>query len=250
MKAIIIEDEPFVREDLRRMLNKHSDINIIGEAGSVPQAEKLLKEINPDVVFLDIQLIGGTGFDLVASIHPLTHIIFFTSHDEFAVRAFEVNALDYLLKPVTEERLTQSLDRLRHVAADASAPMEPKEPFNKNDRIFIQSDRKQQFVHVQDLVAVTSMGGNYTLVHINNGTRLPVRRTMKQWEQVLPEKIFFRNHRSSIVNLGYVDSLGQNKAKIWEIQIQHLEKPLEVSRRSLPRIKQLLKTWHTSPISE
>ncbi len=247
MKAIIIDDEPFVREDLKQMLKKHGDVEIIGEAGSVPQAEELLSELTPDVVFLDIQLVGGTGFDLTALIHPLTHIIFFTSHDEFAVRAFEVNALDYLLKPVPEKRLTSALDRLRN-ATTPPTPAPLKEPFNENDRIFIHSSGEQRFVNIRDVVAVTAIGGNYTQVHIKNGTTLTVRRTMKEWEHLLPGTLFCRIHRSGIVNLEYVDSLYQNKIKSWEIRMLDLENPLEVSRRSLSRIKQLLENRHTGGI--
>ena len=113
-KAIIIDDEPFIRHDLREMLSAHKDIEVAGEAGTIAAAKNLLQSSRFDVVFLDIQLRGGSGFDLVPFVHPSAAIIFITAHDEFAVRAFEINALDYLLKPVTTDRLTESLKRLAH----------------------------------------------------------------------------------------------------------------------------------------
>ncbi len=112
LKALLVDDEPFVREDLRQMLLAHKSIEVICEAGTIAQAKKQLAAGRPDVVFLDIQLRGGTGFDLVPLIHKTTKIIFITAYDEYAVRAFEVNALDYILKPVTPERLAESISRL------------------------------------------------------------------------------------------------------------------------------------------
>ena len=111
-KAIIVDDEPFVRDDLRHMLSKHPEIDIVGEAGRVKEAEQLLKKISPDVIFLDIQLRGGSGFDLIPSISPTSNIIFFSAYDEYKDKVSQTQAVDYLLKPVTASRLAASLNKL------------------------------------------------------------------------------------------------------------------------------------------
>ena len=237
MKAIIIDDEPLVREDLRYLLSGHPDIEIIGEAGTVPQAEKLLSGVQPDVVFLDVQLIGGSGFDLVPSIHPSTRIIFFTAYDEYAVRAFEVNALDYLLKPVIESRLADSLDRLRsRIEGRAEAP-QPIETYQRDDQILIRTDKEQRFVPVQAVIAVTSIGGNYSVVHLEDGSRPAVRRTLKQWEDLLPTDLFVRIHRGTIVNLSRIECIRQETDGSCLAFISGIESPFEVSRRTAGRLK-------------
>ncbi len=112
LKTLIVDDEPFVRDDLRHMLGVHETLEVVGEAGTVSGAKKQLLEKDLDVVFLDIQLRGGTGFDLVPFVDETVKIIFITAHDDYAIRAFEVNALDYILKPVTADRLAESVARL------------------------------------------------------------------------------------------------------------------------------------------
>ncbi len=114
--AIIIDDEPFARDDLRYLLLSHPEIEIVGEAGSVKEAEQLLKRIDPDVVFLDIQLRGGSGFDLISSISPVSSIIFFTAYDDYKEKASLSNAVDYLLKPVRADRLGVSMQKLQNRA--------------------------------------------------------------------------------------------------------------------------------------
>jgi two-component system LytT family response regulator len=111
-RAVIIDDEPFVREDLRHMLLKHPQVEVVGEAGSITEAAKLLRQTNPDIVFLDIQLRGGSGFDLVPDILPDSDIIFFSAHDEYEEQINQLNALDYLLKPVSAARLAESLSKV------------------------------------------------------------------------------------------------------------------------------------------
>lgn len=240
MKTVIIDDEPLVRADLRYLLLGHPDIEVIGEAGTVPQAEKLLSKVQPDVVFLDVQLIGGTGFDLVPAIHPATRIIFFTAHDEYAIRAFEVNALDYLLKPVTADRLADSIARLRRRSKGRAAAPQPVKPFQRDDQILVRSDREQRFVPVQAVAAVTSIGGNYTVVHLADGSRPAVRRTMKQWESLLPAERFLRIHRGTIVNLSRINRVVKEKDGSYLAHLSGPTAPFEVSRRTAGRLRKIM----------
>ena len=241
MKSIIIDDEPFVREDLRNMLSAHRDIEIIGETETIDAAVELLSRTDPDVVFLDIQLRGGSGFDLVPFIHPSIDIIFFTAHDEYAVRAFEINALDFLLKPVTADRLAASLDRVRHRSETKGSPPVPMNPYQADDRIFIKTDEEQRFIAVNAVVAITSVGGNYTDLHLEDGTRPLVRRTLKEWEDLLPATQFSRIHRATIINLGRIERITNKKDGSRSVYLSGHERPFEVSRREAPGLKENLK---------
>lgn len=239
-KALIIDDEPFVREDLRQLLFNHPEIEIIGEAGSIEEAGRLVKQVQPDVVFLDVQLRGGSGFDLVPEIPPACPIIFFTAYDQYAVRAFEVNALDYLLKPVTADRLAASLLKLDPTEMYREADASPATIYKTDDQIFIQTAEEQRFIPLKDILTVTAVGGNYTELVQRAGPPLIVRRTLKQWEERLPSQLFFRIHRSVIINLDQIRDLKTEKNGSGTLHIFKIDQPFEVSRRILPRLKELI----------
>jgi DNA-binding LytR/AlgR family response regulator len=240
VKAIIIDDEPMAREDLRRLLAEHPDIRIIGEVGTVPTAEQILTELRADVVFLDIQLLGGTGFDLVPLVPSTTRIIFFTSHDEYAIRAFEINALDYLLKPVSADRLADSLARLRALGKQQPPLPHPAENLRGDDRIFIRTDREQRFVPVLEILAITSAGGNYSFVHLKGDKEYMIRRTIKQWENLLPKNEFLRIHRSTIIRRSSIESARKEKNGTWLAVISGTEKTFAFSKRAAGRLKKIM----------
>ncbi|MDD2672217.1 MAG: response regulator, partial [Syntrophales bacterium] len=143
LKAIIIDDEPLARDDLRGMLAKYPFVKIAGEAADIKESAALLSKTRVDVVFLDVQLRGGSGFDLVPLIPSSAEIVFFTAYDEYAIRAFEVNALDYLLKPVTEERLGASLRRLKDCFRNKVSPSDTLMSLRPDDRMFIKTDTER-----------------------------------------------------------------------------------------------------------
>jgi len=240
IKTIIIEDEPFAAEDLREMLKNHPEIVIIGEAGSVGRARELLKTVTPDLVFLDIQLRGGSGFDLVPDIPTSGDIIFFTSHDRFAVRAFEINALDYLLKPVTEDRLAAAISRVTQKGQSPHHAPGPAEPAAETDRIYIHTDKERRFVAVSAVVAVTSEGGNYTAVNLEDGNRPLVRKTLKEWGNSLPQPMFFRVHRSAIVNTRRLCAVEKRPNGRFVAGFAGMEAPVEIARRHVSHLKKLL----------
>jgi two-component system, LytTR family, response regulator len=240
INTIIIDDEPFAREDLRETLKNHPGVRIIGEAGSVAEAKKLLDTATPDLVFLDIQLWGGSGFDLVPDIPPSADIVFFTAHDRFAVRAFEVNALDYLLKPVTEARLAASIARHKKKGGRPERRPGPAKPLVETDQIYIRTDKERRFVPVNTVVAVLSMGGNYTAVHLADGRRPLVRETLKQWEALLPETLFRRIGRSTIVNTRRLRSVEKQADGRFVAGFDGLETPVEVVRHHAVYLIKLL----------
>jgi len=244
LKAIIIDDEPFVRDDLRGMLAAHSEIEIVGEADTIASAKKLLTTVSFDVVFLDIQLRGGTGFDLVPFIDLAADIIFITAHDEFAVRAFEVNALDYLLKPVTGERLAESLMRLLHKEEKPPEDAGRRGSFKPTDSVFIKTDTGQLFVSLDQITAISSIGGNYAAVYLDNRKKLVARKTLTQWETFLPPSLFTRIHRSTIVNIDFIERIAYEKDGTCMVHLAGRKETFGVSRRLLSSLKNMLKDSH------
>ncbi|MEO8028694.1 MAG: LytTR family DNA-binding domain-containing protein, partial [Bryobacteraceae bacterium] len=187
LTALLIDDERPARSQLRSLLGAHPEVEVAAEADSADAAHAAVQRVRPDVVFLDIQMPRRSGFDFLAETTAKFAVIFVTAHDEFAVRAFEVNALDYLLKPVEPRRLKQAIERI-------GRPREG-ERLGPADRIFTGS----RFVPVSSLMAVVASGA-YSELWLKDGSRVLLTKPMKDWERRLPEA-FKRVHRSTIVNL-------------------------------------------------
>lgn len=231
LRALIIDDEPPAREELTRLLEAHPQVAIVGEAGNVTAARRRLRKPHDyDLVFLDVQLIGGSGFDLVPDVAPTAKIIFFTAHQEHALRAFEVNALDFLLKPATAERLSASLDR-----ADAASEQGPIShgPASKpavDDLLLIRTDEGSRFVDVATIAAIRSEQ-NYTRVHFASGSHDLIHRPLKSWEEELPQPAFLRIHRQWLVNTAHVATAKIPLIGSARLTLTGIADPVEVSRR-------------------
>jgi two-component system LytT family response regulator len=201
MTCVIVDDERLARTELRTLLAVHPEVRIVGEASNVASALQVIGEQRPTLVFLDIQMPGGTGFDLVAQLSPpLPQIVFTTAHNQHALRAFEVNALDYLLKPVAASRLKQALARVsapREVPTKASMDHEP--PLRVTDRVFLRSEDRAWLIPVADIRLLESEG-NYTRVRFEKERPL-IHRTLGALEKRLPRESFLRANRTQIVNL-------------------------------------------------
>jgi two-component system LytT family response regulator len=236
-KAILIDDEPLARQELRRLLQAHPQVSIAGEAGTLADARDLLGRAAYDLVFLDIQLRGGSGFDLLDSVLPGAQIVFVTAYDRFALRAFEVNALDYLLKPVAAPRLAATLERLGDDSAPAAPPTAaPTQRLTVEDRVFVKTGTATRFVPVTAICAVRS-AENYTEVVLQGGETLLVLRTLKSWEEALPDALFVRIHRQALVNLARVRKI---ERKGEDDVLFHLEgpgAPLPASRRQVAELR-------------
>lgn len=231
VRAVIVDDEPFVRADLRQLLAAHAEVAVVGEAGTIDECERLLAHTVADVVFLDIQLRGGSGFDVVPLVRPGTAIIFVTAYDRYAVRAFEVNALDFLVKPVAPDRLRRALERLHRPGADSDPPLATTR-FESADRILLRADKGRQFVLVRDIAAVTSLGGNYTEVQLLRSSERPtVRKTLKEWGAALPEDEFVRVHRHAIVNVRAIARTERGEDGHMFVWLTGSSTAFEVSRR-------------------
>jgi two-component system LytT family response regulator len=236
MRALIIDDEAPARAALRGLLRAHPAILPAGEADTLDQAAKRLAEGGYDLVFLDVQLRGGTGFDLVPLVQPGARIIFVTAFDAYAARAFEVNALDYLLKPVRPERLAEALRRITGVPA----PPEPRTPLptlEPDDVAHLKIDNgTARFVALRDIATVES-DENYTLVRLGDGSRLMVRRTMKVWEETLPASHFVRVHRGAIVNLTRLRRADRESEATTLLHLDGVDAPVHASYRYLAELR-------------
>jgi two-component system, LytTR family, response regulator len=216
MKAIIVEDEPPARRELRRLLMEFPWIEVIAEAGNIDQAASLIEALAPALIFLDIQMPGGSGFELLARLEHVPQVIFTTAHDEHAIRAFEVNALDYLLKPIDPARLAAALAR---VGIEKSSPglaprPTPAAPLGAEsatlDQLFVRDGQRCWFVPLRE-VRLLAAEGNYVRLWWGNAQPL-LGRALAALEQKLDPARFFRANRSQIINLDFIDSveLGQN----------------------------------------
>ena len=223
MKAMIIDDEPPARREIRRLLNEFGWIEVVGEAGNVDQAEELVASLRPELLFLDIQMPGGSGFDLLSRLEDLPQVIFTTAYDEHAVRAFEVDALDYLLKPIDPSRLAEALSRVKSAQA-ARTP----QPGAVLEQIFVRDGERCWFVPLRE-VRLLSSEGNY--VRLSWGEERPLLgRALAALEERLDANRFFRVNRRQIINLDFIESveLGVNG----RLHAQLRDGPeVEISRR-------------------
>jgi two-component system, LytTR family, response regulator len=199
MKAMIIDDEPPARRELRRLLNEFAWVEVVGEAGNVDQAEEMIGSLTPELLFLDIQMPGGSGFDLLSRLEDLPQVIFTTAYDEHAVRAFEVDALDYLLKPIDPSRLAEALGRAKSAQA-ARAP----QPGAVLEQIFVRDGERCWLVPLRE-VRLLSSEGNY--IRLSWGKEKPLLgRALAALEQRLDPNRFFRANRRQIINLDFIES--------------------------------------------
>jgi two-component system LytT family response regulator len=193
MKALIVDDEGPARLEMRRLLSVHPVVEVAGEAADVDTALELTARLEPEIVFLDIQLAGESGFDYVARCpEPHPHIVFVTAHDQYAVRGFECNALDYLLKPVHPDRLVETLRRV-----SKRGPRETVQA-GKDDLLYLKGTSLARFVRWSEVISILAEG-NYTRVRLEDGTSPLIRRALKDWTALAPEDAFFQTHRTALV---------------------------------------------------
>lgn len=246
-RLLLIDDEPNARDALRTLLAPYRDIEIVGEAGTLIDARLQLARSGYDLVLLDIQLRGGSGFDLVPLVRSGARIVFVTAHDEHAVRAFTVNALDYLLKPVEPERLAAALARLDSAAANNSQPsalssqLSTPPPLALDDRVHLKlGSGTERFVRVGEIRCIQSEE-NYTAVHIGApAERLLVRRTLQSWEDQLPSAHFVRVHRQTLVNAAHVHGVARVTVDVSHVTVQGIDQPVVASQRYLAELRQRL----------
>ena len=236
IKALIVDDERLARVNLRRMLEPFTEIEIVGEAFSCESAVEQINLNKPQLIFLDIQLSGETGFDLLELIDNSIKIVFVTAYDEYAIRAFEVNAIDYLLKPVNPERLKASIDR---VIKRENNHKNSAKNYEYSDSIYVRlNNYASRFIKISSITFIEPVG-NYSKIVTIEGKHCLVLKTLKQWQEELPDNNFVRIHRSSIVNIEHVERIEKKSNTPHRAFLKNISEPLEVSRRFAKKLKSL-----------
>ncbi len=265
INALIVDDERLARLELRQALSEFSDrVSVIGEASSKREAVDFITSppngVRPEVIFLDINMPQGSGFDVLEEIDyegsTPVQIVFVTAYDEYAVRAFAVNALDYLLKPIDPDRLERTIERLWKVLGKegrAATYIPQEEPAQQEspqaapsltleDYIFVTLGKQRRFVPVPEIVCITA-NDNYSEIWLPDGKRAMMLRTMNEWEAILPGSDFLRIHRGTIINRSYLDAsrpfepTGGSAAFVY---LRDIDEPFAISRRSFAKFKEQL----------
>ena len=240
-KSLIIDDERLARNELKRLLQEFPEIEIIGEAMNADEALKMIDELNPEVIFLDIQMPGKTGFELLQELDKVPTVIFTTAHDEYALKAFEYNALDYLMKPIDPQRLGDAIQKL--FLSEDRESIANDEHFNtrntlgEDDQVFVKDGEKCWFVKLADIRLFESVG-NYARVFF--GTNKPlILKSLNSLEERLDQRVFFRANRKHIVNLRMIEKVEPFFNGGLLLEIKGGEK-IEVSRRQAVKFKEMM----------
>jgi two-component system LytT family response regulator len=238
MKAIIIDDERLARQELKNLLAAYPEVQIVGEAANAEQAMEMIEKLNPDVIFLDIQMPGKNGFELLEEISGVPEVVFVTAFDEYAIRAFEVNALDYLLKPIQPTRLAETVKKiLNKESLDKLETTPPTYLLSDKDQVFVKDGDKCWFVKLSD-VRLLESEGNYVRVHFDKNHPL-ILRSLNQLEERLDVRTFFRASRKYIINLKWVEGIENWFSGGLMVTLKGGER-IELSRRQAARLRELM----------
>jgi len=240
MKAIIIDDERLARAELKKLLQDFPEVEIVDEAANAEEGIAKIESLHPDLIFLDIQMPGKTGFDMLSQLERSPQVIFTTAYDEFALRAFEVNALDYLLKPIEPKRLADAIQKL-HFSENKETNGEGENYNNsiltESDQVFVKDGERCWFVKLSDIRLFESVG-NYAKVFFNSNKPL-ILKSLNSLEERLDPKTFFRANRKHIVNLRMIDKIEPYFNGGLLLELKGGEK-IEVSRRQTVKFKEMM----------
>ena len=240
IKAIIIDDERLARNELKKLLHDHGEIEVIDEAANVDEGIEKIELQNPDLIFLDIQMPGKTGFQLLEELERAPHVVFTTAYDEYALKAFEVNALDYLLKPIEPKRLTDAIQKVQYEmtkeATDANGAF-TRGPLTDLDQVFVKDGERCWFVKLGEIRLFESVG-NYAKVFFANNKPL-ILKSLNALEERLDPRTFFRANRKHIINLRWIEKIEPYFNGGLLVELKGGEK-IEVSRRQTVKFKEMM----------
>ena len=206
IKAVIVEDSRLARNELKELLKAHAEITLVGEAENVDDGLKLIEEYKPDMLFLDINMPEKDGFELLESLDEVPITVFTTAYDEYAIKSFEYNALDYLLKPINEKRFAIAIEKVKEkLTSNAEESDSPVQRLTGNSQIFIKDGEKCWLVKIGD-ISLLEIVGNYTRVFFQDEKPL-LYKSLNQVEEKLPEKYFFRANRQQIINTNFIQNV-------------------------------------------
>ena len=238
-KAIIIDDERLARNELKKLLLEFPEIEVIEEATNAKEGIEKIEMLNPDLIFLDIQMPGKTGFDMLQELDRIPQVIFTTAYDEYALKAFEVNALDYLMKPIEPKRLADALQKLIQAEEKELAAQQAfsRGLLTENDQVFVKDGERCWFVKLSEVRLFESVG-NYAKVYFA-GNKPLILKSLNALEERLDEKTFFRANRKHIVNLRMIEKIEPYFNGGLILDLQGGEK-VEVSRRQAVKFKGMM----------
>ena len=241
-RAIVIDDERLAREELKLLLKDYIEIEVIDEARNGEEGIEKIKALKPELVFLDISMPGMTGFDMLKKLDDIPRVIFVTAYDEFALKAFDVNALDYVMKPVDPERLKDAISKLQNqeddfISSSVISPSRKERPLTVNDKVFIKDGEKCWFIELSK-VRMLESEGNYVKVYFDNFRPL-VLRSLNSFEDRLDTEYFFRANRKFIINLQWISKIENWFNGGLQVELREGEK-VEISRRQAIRFKEMM----------
>jgi two-component system LytT family response regulator len=242
MRALVIDDERLARKELINLLNQLETVEVVGEAINVEDAKEKIEQLQPDVIFLDIQMPEKTGFDLLEELDQVPHVIFTTAYDEYALKAFQVNALDYLLKPIETKRLEEAVLKLQGkmegiAKREEAEGMGNQKKLTLEDQVFVKDGDRCWFVRLSN-VRLFESDGNYIKVYFENFKPM-IHKSLNALDERLDEKSFFRASRKHIINLGWVEGIEPWFNGGLVVTLKGGDR-IEVSRRQAARFKEMM----------
>ena len=238
MRALIIDDERLARKELQKLLEEYKEVEIVGEAANADEAFELIHNLRPDLLFLDIQMPGKTGFELLEMLDSAPAVIFTTAYDEYALKAFEVNALDYLLKPIQSERLRESISKVEaSVNQENESDGHDQIKLGLRDQVFVKDGDKCWFVKLSNIRLFES-DGNYIKVYFEQFKPM-IHKSLNALDEKLNDRDFFRASRKHIINLSWVESIEPWFNGGLMVKLNGGEK-VEVSRRQAAKFKEMM----------
>ncbi len=246
LRLMVVDDEPPARRGLKRLMQAHEDVDGVGEAGSLEEAEELTHALRPDAIFLDIDLGSDHGFGLIERLDPVPAIVFVTAHSTYAPQAFDVAALDFLLKPVEQQRLTLTLDRLRHYQRSLAGV---KIPDNEAASVAMQAKRRlhikmggQSIVVPTDGIAMLGAEADFTRIVMADGRNYLVCKPLGQFDAELPTPPFFRISRSLVINVDRIERVRSHDGGRAFVSLGSSLAPIMLGRAASRRLRRCLDT--------
>lgn len=236
MKVVIVDDERLSREELKKLLKNYPDVEILAECVNAEEGKKKIEELKPDLVFLDIEMPDKTGFDMLNEINAIPDVVFISAYDEYAIKAFEFQALDYLLKPIDAQRLGECIKKYQIKEEKESQIATKTGKLDKDARVFMKDGDNCWFVPLKDIIVFESLG-NYVKVHLPNSHPV-IFNSLNALEERLPSDMFFRANRKFIINLHKITNISTWVNNGYMVKLEN-GMEVDLSRRQSVKFKEI-----------